>query len=228
MIRLHRGAEPDFLAENRTAWTGRFNRVPPPGDWATKIQKERLREALEPVSQGKCAFCESLLGVATYREIEHYWPKSRYRDRVFAWDNLFLACRLCNGEKLDQDHGGTLVKPHDEEPEGLLWLNLDSGKLEPRDGLTAEQAGRVRETIRICDLNRGDLCQARLAQVRLATNTLVRLGREGENPTEETRSDLTGLLSPRQSYKFAVRFVFEQSGNTALARRDREKFEEAR
>jgi uncharacterized protein (TIGR02646 family) len=228
MIRLHRGAEPGFLAENKTAWTERFNRVPPPRDWATEDGKEQLREALEPVSQGKCAFCESLLGVATYREIEHYWPKSRYGDRVFIWENLFLACRLCNGAKSDQDHGGALVKPDDEEPERLFWLNLDSGKLEPRDGLTGEQVRRVQKTIQICDLNRGDLCQVRLAQVRLAMNTLVRLGREGENPTEETRSDLTGLLSPRQSYKFTVRFVFEQSGNTALARRDREVFEEAR
>jgi len=224
MIRLHRGPEPEFLAGNRTAWTERFNLDPPPRDWATAHQKDQLRDALEPVSQGKCAFCESSLGVTAHREIEHYWPKSAYREKAFVWNNLFLACRLCNGAKSDQDHGGALVKPDEEEPESLLWLNLDSGKLEPRHGLSPGQVQRIRETIRLCDLNRGDLCQARLAQMKLALRTLVRLKREGDSLSIETRDDLSGLLSSKQPYKFAVRFAFEWTGNTALARMDREAF----
>lgn len=224
MIRLHRGPEPEFLAGNRTAWTERFNQVPPPRDWATSGQKHQLRDALAPLSREKCTFCESLLGVTAFPEIEHYWPKSRYPGRVFEWDNLFLACSLCNRAKGNQDHNGALIKPDAEDPEPLLWLNLDSGKLEPGEGLPPELTERVHETIRICNLNRGGLCQARIKQAELARSTLARLGREGTDPTPETRLEKKSLLSPEQQYKFVIRFEFDRTGNTALAVEDRETF----
>src|SRR5579862_5891024 len=126
MIRLRRGPPPQPLVRHGAKWAARWlaiHRGEKTGDWATPKAKRLLGDELQRLTHGKCAFCESLLGVTSYLEVEHYTPKTVDPAHVFAWDNLFPVCRYCNGAKGDIDHNGMLLKPDVEDPQDLLWLN---------------------------------------------------------------------------------------------------------
>ncbi len=227
MIRLHRGPEPQFLKDNKAAWTARFNSNPPPADWASAGAKKQIKAELQKFSFGKCAFCEGCPDETGFSEIEHYHAKSLYRHLAFEWTNLLFSCRRCNHSKSGHDHQGALIKPDEEDPEELFWLNLDSGKLEPQDGLDPQQRKRVEDSIEICDLNRGESCSARLRVWKMAKQTLNRLGLEAADPPAEALDDMRELLKPPQLYKFAVRFALAREGRHELLQKDKADFEAA-
>lgn len=50
----------------------------------------------------RCAYCErteEYLGGEDAFEVEHFRPKSKFPDLIFAYHNLYYACRGCNGHK---------------------------------------------------------------------------------------------------------------------------------
>jgi uncharacterized protein (TIGR02646 family) len=70
---------------------------------------ESVKEGLINAQLGKCAFCESQITHISYGDVEHFRPKAGYRQNsedelatpgyywlAYEWDNLFLACQLCN------------------------------------------------------------------------------------------------------------------------------------
>jgi uncharacterized protein (TIGR02646 family) len=75
-----------------------------------------VKNALIKAQHGKCAFCESQIRHIDHGDVEHYRPKGGFRqsnaDRLeqpgyfwlaYAWENLFLACALCN-QSFKQNH----------------------------------------------------------------------------------------------------------------------------
>jgi uncharacterized protein (TIGR02646 family) len=77
---------------------------------------ESVKKALIAAQHDKCAFCESKITHISYGDVEHFRPKKAYRQNAndalttpgyywlaYEWDNLFLACQLCN-----QRHKGNL------------------------------------------------------------------------------------------------------------------------
>ena len=68
---------------------------------------ETVKEALILAQHGKCCFCE--MKIADEGDVEHFRPKSGYRQRTgdrlgrpgyywlaYEWSNLLLACSSCN------------------------------------------------------------------------------------------------------------------------------------
>lgn len=88
-----------------------------------KYNHEEVKRDLLQMFHGKCAYCESKITVITYGAIEHFFPKSRYIDKTFDWENLLLSCDLCN----DVNHKGVNF-PVDMEGNPLL--------INPADGIT--------------------------------------------------------------------------------------------
>ena len=123
----------------------------------------------------KCAFCESRLELTAYLEIEHYWPKTVRPEQAFDWQNLLPICRICNNAKSDFDHEGMLIKPDVEDPERLLWLNPDTGKLEVSAAASATDRVRVERTFELCQLQRGTLCDERIGAMEAAIHWLERV-----------------------------------------------------
>ena len=78
---------------------------------------------------GKCCYCENKIPSSGSRQqIEHYWPKSSYRDKRNLWANLLLACDLCNYHKGADFPLDDLGQP--------LVLDPTSGAVNPEAELT--------------------------------------------------------------------------------------------
>jgi uncharacterized protein (TIGR02646 family) len=183
-----------------------------------------LRAALRPLAHGKCAYCESTLGVTTDLEIEHYVAKSRELDLAFEWTNLLPACRMCNSAKGDTDHRNTVLKPDDEDPEPYFWVEAATGRLEPHPALDESQKQRAEETIRIHNLQRGALCSNRFRRIQQVRRWLERAS-QVRRLSIRLREEWEELAHPAAEYKLVLRWFFEQHGASALAREDRRRFE---
>lgn len=72
-------------------------------------QGKSIKSKLTEMFHGKCAYCESEITSITYGDIEHFRPKSAYKNNIEGdyvypgyywlasdWINLLLACERCN------------------------------------------------------------------------------------------------------------------------------------
>jgi uncharacterized protein (TIGR02646 family) len=115
---------------------------------ATKACDE-VASTLSGAFHGKCAYCENIEA----RDIEHFYPKSRYPDRMFRWENFLWSCKNCNTEKLATfplSAGGepVLLNPTLDDPlDFFRWDDL-SGKIVPHpDATRAVRATRTRDLL---------------------------------------------------------------------------------
>lgn len=65
-------------------------------NYNNRYKVDDIRQALNNVYKGKCAFCEQK---EEQTHIEHYRPKKIYYWLAYSWDNLLLACPTCNEHK---------------------------------------------------------------------------------------------------------------------------------
>jgi len=135
MIWVERGAVPPILQENAERWHAELRTLRQQKATKTQISKiqqryrhKQVKTALVQAFHGRCAYCESQITVVGYGAIEHFFPKSKYPDRTFVWDNLLLACDICNSRKGDTfplaaDGTPLLVNPCAEDPAAHLQFD---------------------------------------------------------------------------------------------------------
>ena len=178
-------------------------------------------EALTTLYAGKCAYCEG--SVLVYYEIEHYRPKKAgYYWLGYAWSNLLIACRHCNGRKgtqfpLEPDgkHIAFTGDPADDlqadcfrADKGLLQaekpLLLNPEIDDPNDHLAFRPDGSIhgktwrgKETIRICGLDTDGMKKERK---KIKDALVVRINRA----TDEFRAEKTS----NEAYLIRLRDVF--------------------
>jgi uncharacterized protein (TIGR02646 family) len=223
MIRIHRPRKaPDILGAASTRVWAKEWAMGRRKDWASPSAKKALRRVLGRMTRGKCTYCESVLEVTSYLEVDHYHPKSRYPSKAYTWSNLFPACRVCNGAKGDSDHKGSLLKPDVEDPEPFFWVNPDSGELEPHPSLDDAGRHRADETIRICKLQRGGLRSLRLETLESVGRWLNRAS-DLSHLTGALQAELDCFLDPSTPYKLVIRHTLTIRGKAAFAERDRRK-----
>lgn len=156
MIHLTVGPEPQVLLQNKNAWTMEYvtwlNQRN--GSEPRRYTHDAIRAALRFETASKCAYCEGHMSDVSYDHIEHIRPKKKYPGLVCAWDNLTVACQVCNTNKGDFDSKECpLLNPYIDDPESEIAFG---GPLAiPRGG------PRSRITISTLDLNRVDLLFAR-------------------------------------------------------------------
>lgn len=140
MIRLTKGAIPQILAQNAIAWTKVLTDHLHAGTQPSPAEKSRyghpkIKAALIAETVGKCAYCESKLRHITYGDVEHITPKSVDVTKTFDWQNLTLACDVCNTKK--GDHFGNhedLVDPYTTNPEDHFTFAGANILSKPGDG----------------------------------------------------------------------------------------------
>src|ERR1700722_9410453 len=104
MIKINKLPAPAILVEKSTEWTNALLEKISKGEKPTDAESNRYRhakikQALLDETHGKCAYCESKLRHIAYGDIEHVVPKSVRPELSFDWQNLTLACDVCNTNK---------------------------------------------------------------------------------------------------------------------------------
>ena len=200
MIKLRRGPTPAPLAAHGAQWTRELleaiqqhaPRKAPYRFWS-RYNRADVKEALRAMSHEKCVYCESRITHIDYGDIEHYRPKSLYPHLTFQWENLLLACGVCNGA----EQKGSKFPLQDEDESQPLLLNPCED--EPRDHLAFDGAWLVPRTPRgeatrdILGLNRDALFDQRRKLFRMVDyiRRRVELDRQAGN---QERADAGHLL----------------------------------
>lgn len=149
MHRLTRGPAPACLAAFRHGVN----------NWAdvTPAQKAEIWAFLEAMQGVRCGYCEASIAAGD-RHIEHFVQKGRDPTQTFVWGNLFGSCNREDSCGKFKDGKGRpytdahLIKPDAEDPEHFLVFDAH-GSVKPHMGLSAADAMRATETIRIFNLN---------------------------------------------------------------------------
>ena len=109
MKNVNRSAIPASLAANSTKWRDELLQwieanptATVPNALVRRYAKDDVREALRKMYWDQCCYCEGRIKDVSHDHIEHRQPKSKFRDRVYDWENLHLACPQCNIKKGDK------------------------------------------------------------------------------------------------------------------------------
>ena len=114
-----------------------------------------------------CAYCESTF-TKDDSHIEHLYPRSKYEGLTFEWKNLFGSCNnqsTCgifkdSARNPHQVNHELLIKPDHDDPR-LYFRYYKNGRISARAGLTDEEYGRAKETIKAFNLNNKALTSLR-------------------------------------------------------------------
>lgn len=125
----------------------------------------------------RCMYCEDSHG----SDIEHFWPKSTYPERLFVWRNLLLCCAECGRLKgkqfpLDETNDPLLLDPTSDDPWQHLDFDPETGNIVPRFDIERNAFSRKGDaTVAILNLDRREA----LARVYLRTyRRLVKIALE--------------------------------------------------
>ncbi len=145
----------------------------------------------------KCYICEmkNLQDPIIEHRLPHHNGKNR--ERMFAWDNLFLACGHCNMAKNKQKYDEGIIDCCKEDPELLLTISLKDGKVRAEIKTDAVDT-TVKNTVLLLNeiFNKGSSgmrnvrCQERYRELNLEMNTFFRLLRKYEEHGNFEDSDL--------------------------------------
>ncbi len=165
------------------------------------FSRREVREALEAMFHGKCAYCESQVAAIGNLDVEHYRPKSSiveaqdhpgYWWLAMDWSNLLVACQHCNQGRLHagkrtgkanrfplSDEATRAYHPGEETDEVPLILD-PTGEDDPEDyffyevetGVILGESKRAMATIEILALNRKRLVERR-REAALRTTALI-------------------------------------------------------
>ena len=224
----------DFDSDPLGYQTGRL--AFPPFD-SNIYAHESVKAALIADQRGKCAFCESRVTHVSYGDVEHFRPKrgvhqskgqplskTGYYWLAYDWDNLFLACQLCNQRhkknlfplRVQRDrcrsHGDPIsrekpvfIHPAAENPE--RFITFVGSSADP-----VRKSRRGRRTIDELGLNRPELVEARQFHLRqladrrstidVLLSAMAQLPQDADIPVEiaKHRAALIGAQLPTADY----------------------------
>lgn len=128
MIKLEKRPIPNRLKENEAAWTKAVvdkknaGQIPTPAELG-RYRHPDIKAVLVDETAGKCAYCESKLQHIHHGDVEHIYPKSLAPEKTFEWQNLTLACEICNQNKSNKDPLlEYIIDPYQTDPEEHLFF----------------------------------------------------------------------------------------------------------
>jgi uncharacterized protein (TIGR02646 family) len=110
----------------------------------------------------RCMYCGDSHGT----DIEHFWPKTPYPERMFRWPNMLLCCTECGrfkGERFPLDANGLplLVDPSAANPWDFLDFNPDTYNFVARfDLATNAPSAHGATTVDLLQLDRREALEA--------------------------------------------------------------------
>ena len=248
MIKISKPPAPAVLAKNGPARRAKhcrdYDRAPADYDEGRKTfpldaklyADAAVKGALIDAQHGKCCFCEERVGGGG--DVEHFRPKGGvcqgeglplerpgYYWLAYDWDNLLLACRVCNQHfkasyfplvkpvaRAKNHHGDVtreeplLIHPAQEDPALLIGFRQEVP-------YAIRGSRRARATIQLLGLNRSDLTEKRLE--RLA---YLRFLRKVLDQEVELDKKIGGPAVLEEARDLLQRAVLDTAEFTAMAR----------
>lgn len=106
--------------------------------WKAARATQTMRKVTEVLQRmagprHRCMYCEDSRG----SDIEHFWPKARYWQRTFVWENMLWICTACGRQKgdrflLDAKGQPLLIDPTLDEPWDFLFYDPATGLVSSR------------------------------------------------------------------------------------------------
>jgi uncharacterized protein (TIGR02646 family) len=156
------------ISHGATRWDGR-NR--------TQLRAQ-LRNELNTLQKGLCAYCQIRLDSEIGCHIEHIWPKHAHQTMTFQWNNLVLSCTdsqvigstkqaggvSCghsNGKQAWSAYDPRFISPTESDCERFLEYRASDGSVQPASTLSMEDTNRAIYTIDLLNFNCPRLCRLR-------------------------------------------------------------------
>lgn len=192
MLKLYRIDGPTKLFENKETETEKFI-LGGKNVW----NKQYIKDALMLMSNNKCVYCETKLdNPGIYVEVEHFYHKNKYKEKVLEWTNLLPACKRCNGTKNDHDVGiEPIINPCEDNPQEHLYLKRY--RFRDKDILG-------KSTIDVLNLNERDkLVKARF---EIGNKVLEKL----EELSDQVQENISGISSVKRKYINKVKALLRE------------------
>lgn len=206
MIRLTKRTKPQVLVNNEVAWTTAYmvhiNAGTAAPDSLTKRYREpEIKSEIKLETSDKCAYCESKVTHIDFGDVEHIKPKckTKYPQLIFTWDNLTLACSICNNNKDDYDSPtAPIVHPYNDDP---------SAHLEPIGPFVFSRLGDPKGTATegVLKLNRKELFFERKERIENLNPLLETWHRETDPSLKQLwKNQLLAEANADKEYSFVV------------------------
>ena len=183
------------------------NGVPPSkSSWNTARQSTQILAILGVLhdmagTPQRCMYCLDSHGT----DIEHFWPKARYPERMFVWLNFLLCCSECGRIKGDKfpliDTEPLLLDPTVDDPWAHLHFDPETGNLVAMwDVATSNYSAKGRATVETFRLDRREALAVQYQRTHGRLSAVVQKQLEdsafnGDSLAEALRSvDDHGLL----------------------------------
>jgi uncharacterized protein (TIGR02646 family) len=163
-------------------------------EWRRARRNKPLREACDTLrvmagNRERCMYC----GDAHGSDIDHFWPKAPYPERMFRWPNMLLCCAECGRIKGTQfplaDGQAILIDPTVDDPWRFLDFDPQTGNIVPRyDPERGAYMLRGEQTVAILQFDR------REAMARGYQRTYRRITRRVEEALAQQHPDAAALL----------------------------------
>jgi hypothetical protein len=205
--KLNKLPKPHILEVKEDVWTTAYVSAVAAGTAknAERWRHEEIKLTLDAETDGKCAYCESLVLDVAYPHVEHIVPKAIHPELAHRWHNLTWACPKCNVAKDVAYHPTEgVLNPYVDDIEAHLVFHgdfIDSPLGDPRGAIT----------VIACDLNRYDLVRSRVARLCAVRDLVVRW--HGEvGPMREALATAIRLDAERGEYTAVVGAYLKRVG----------------
>jgi len=206
MIQLFKISKPQVLVDNENKWTKNLmEQIDKEVLYKNVDEKHKnlyrqvdIKDAVILETNAKCAYCESKILHINYGDIEHIKPKSKFPESSFNWDNLTLACTICNNNKRTywQEDNSKLLNPYvDDISEHLFAI----GSLI----VHINNSSRGEITWKKLKLNRIELIEQRSEKILELQNLISQYNKESNIAIKEIlRDEITDFVAPDKEFSF--------------------------
>ena len=210
MIRISKGAEPKILKDNKTAWTNTLmghirKNEDIPKALASNYNQPDVKSSLKTECRYKCMYCESVVSHVAHEHIEHIKPKAKnkFPELTFEWQNLGLACPVCNMNKgADYDQQAPFINPYVDDPDQFM-IALGNFIYNKPANVQAEI------TVRSLELNRPELIERRMERLE-AIKSLIERYHSQNNATLKTAilDEIQQEISEDKPYSMCAKSLY--------------------
>ena len=205
MVKLIKTQEPAVLTDKESEWIQHvmvfyFANQKIPDSVIDKYRNDDVKSALIEETSEKCAYCESKITNIDYGDIEHIVPKSKYPWLAFSWDNLTLACAICNNKKGTYfEYPSLFLNPYKDN---LLEHIIAIGPLIMH--VTGSAKGLF--TRKKINLNRKPLRESRMDAIESFQSVLDQFHKESNPSLKDIYKDeLEEMMLPEKEYSFTLK-----------------------